>query len=171
MANNKLYAKMVKVGVVADTHLTTGVGLPQEMLNQFRDVDIIMHAGDLVSLAVLEPLKKIGPQVYAVYGNMDSAEVKHTLPEKQVITIKDFRLALIHGWGAPFNLMQAVREKFNDRPVDCIIYGHSHSPQNILDQGILYFNPGSPTDKFFAPYNSFGVLEIGKEIAGKIIRL
>ncbi len=38
--------------------------------------------------------------------------------------------------------------------------------------GIIYFNPGSSTDKVFAPYNSYGVLEIkDNKIIPHIIKL
>ena len=55
--------------------------------------------------------------------------------------------------------------------MDVIVFGHSHSPVNELRDGILFFNPGSPTDKIFAKYNSYGILTINKEIKGEIIRL
>lgn len=162
---------MVKVGVVSDTHIYNSEDLPAQLLNAFSNVDLILHAGDLVSLTVLEGLKKITPMIKAVWGNMDPPEVKRALPEREIIRIERFRIGLTHGSGAPFNLMKTVKEKFRNEKVDCIVYGHSHFPKNEINQGILYFNPGSPTDKFFAPYNSYGILEIDKKITGKIIRL
>lgn len=162
---------MVKIGVVSDTHLTSPKDLPQELVNAFADVDLILHAGDLVSLAILEKLKSIGPKVYAVCGNMDPADVKRALPEKEIVAIEQSRIGLTHGRGAQFNLMEAVKEKFKDEQLDCIVYGHSHAPRNEIHRGLLYFNPGSPTDKFFAPYNSYGILEVDKKITGKIIKI
>lgn len=162
---------MTKVGVLSDTHIHAASELPKQLLRAFKDADLILHAGDLVELAVLEELKKIGPEVKAVCGNMDAPNVKRALPEKEIIRIDQFRIGLTHGRGAPFNLMQTVREKFSDDGVDCIVYGHSHSPRNEIHQAILYFNPGSPTDKFFAPYNSYGILEIEKKIIGKITKI
>lgn len=162
---------MTKVGVLSDTHIYTGEELPKQLLRALGGVDLILHAGDLVKLVVLEELKKIGPEVKAVCGNMDQPDVKRALPEKEIIQINEFRIGLTHGRGAPFNLMQTVKERFYNDGVDCIVYGHSHSPRNEIHQGILYFNPGSPTDKFFAPYNSYGILEIDKKIEGKIIKI
>ena len=162
---------MVKIGVISDTHISTAEDLPNELQGAFVDADLILHAGDLVNLTILEELKKIGPEVRAVWGNMDSPDVKRALRDVEIIQIKQFRIGLTHGSGAPFNLMKTVKEKFKNEQVDCIVYGHSHSPRNEMHQGTLFFNPGSPTDKFFAPYNSYGILEIDKEIVGRIIKL
>ena len=162
---------MVKIGVISDTHLHSAEDLPKELLRILTGVEMILHAGDLVELDVLEGLKKISPKVHAVCGNMDSAKVKNSLPDEEVIQINQFRIGLTHGMGAPFNLMRTVKEKFKNKKVDCIVYGHSHMPQNKIHQGVFYFNPGSPTDKFFAPYNSCGILEIDKQISGKIVKL
>lgn len=161
----------MKIGIISDTHIPTPEDLPDEVLEALADTDLILHAGDLVSLAILAKLKEIGPEVKAVWGNMDPPEVKRTLPEKQLIQIKEFRIGLTHGSGAPAGLVEKVKEKFKGERIDCIVYGHSHSPVNEIHENILYFNPGSPTDKVFAPYNSYGILEIDKKITGRIIKL
>lgn len=162
---------MIKVGVISDTHISSFADLPEKILQDLSDANLILHAGDLVSLDVLRGLKGTGIKIYAVWGNMDPLEIKHLLPEKEIIQIDQFRIGLTHGIGAPPNLKKVVREKFKNEKIDCIVYGHSHSPNNEIDQGILYFNPGSPTDKFFAPYNSYGILLIDKDISGKIIKI
>ncbi|NQS99774.1 MAG: metallophosphoesterase family protein [Candidatus Omnitrophica bacterium] len=161
---------MVKIGVISDTHLTHYEDLPLKVQLALTEVDLILHAGDLNSLNVLEGLNKIGPEVHAVCGNMDPPEVKRALPERKIIKTGQFSIGLIHGRGAPVNLIKTVQEQFADEHLDCVVYGHSHSPHNQIHQGLLFFNPGSPTDRFFAPYNSYGILEIGKKITGKIIK-
>ncbi|MBN2097258.1 MAG: metallophosphoesterase family protein [Candidatus Omnitrophica bacterium] len=161
----------MKIGVISDTHLSTRWQLPEKLKQILAQADLILHAGDLVSLEVLEGLKKLGPEVKAVWGNMDPPEVRRALPEKQVIQFGGLRIGLAHGIGAPVNLIKTVQEQFKDDGLDCIVFGHSHSPCNEVRLGVLYFNPGSPTDKFFAPYNSFGILEIGQTINGRIIKL
>jgi hypothetical protein len=55
--------------------------------------------------------------------------------------------------------------------VDCLVYGHTHRPANEVRDGILFFNPGSATDKRFASRNTIGILEVGEKINGKIIEL
>ncbi|HTZ11350.1 MAG TPA: metallophosphoesterase family protein, partial [Candidatus Margulisiibacteriota bacterium] len=61
---------------------------------------------------------------------------------------------------------------FKDERADVIIFGHSHSPLNEKIGNTLYFNPGSATDKIFAPYNSYGVIEVNESgIKAKIVRI
>ena len=162
---------MVKIGVVSDTHINSFEDLPKKLLRAFEGLDIILHAGDLVNLSVFEGLKRLSPRVYAVWGNMDPPDVRRALPEKSIIQVKQFRIGLTHGRGTPFNLLPTIREIFKGEALHCIIYGHSHFAHNEFIQDILYFNPGSPTDKFFASHNSYGILQIDKKIVGKIIRI
>ena len=90
--------------------------------------------------------------------------------QKEVFNVGRVKVGLIHGYGAPANLVETVRGEFKD--VDAIIFGHSHSALNIVKDGILFFNPGSPTDKIFAQTNTYGILEVtGKKIEGKIVRI
>lgn len=160
----------MKIGVISDTHIPNAAReLPRSIYEHFKGVDLIVHAGDFVDLKVLEDLKSIQSRVIAVHGNMDPQEVRKCLPAKQVIEIDGFHLGLIHGSGAPSGLVDAVKREFED--VDVIVFGHSHSPLNEVKDGVLFFNPGSPTDKVFAPCNSVGILYVDKKIRGEIIRL
>ncbi|MFH0790346.1 MAG: metallophosphoesterase family protein [Candidatus Omnitrophota bacterium] len=162
---------MIKIGVVSDTHIHSIDNLPRIIIDSLKQMDLILHAGDFIDLDVLEGFKKINPQLKAVYGNMDSWAVRQALAEMEIICLDGIRIGLVHGSGAPANLMQTVADKFKGKDVNCIVYGHSHLPQNTVSRSILFFNPGSPTDKVFAPYNSFGILEVTKQIKGKIIKL
>jgi putative phosphoesterase len=162
----------VKIGVIADTHIPSQASqIPQKVLDDFKDADMIIHAGDLVSLAVLEKLKSICPDVRAVWGNMDPLEVRKKLSEKEIIEAGKYKIGLTHGYGAPNNLIPVLTQYFKDYKVDIIIFGHAHSSCNEKKGNILYFNPGSPTDKIFAPYNSYGIIEIGDKIEARIVKL
>ncbi|MBW2649122.1 MAG: metallophosphoesterase family protein [Deltaproteobacteria bacterium] len=55
--------------------------------------------------------------------------------------------------------------------VECIVYGHTHRAMNEVRDGILLFNPGSPTDQRFAKHNSVGILDVEEQITGRIICL
>jgi predicted phosphodiesterase len=77
----------------------------------------------------------------------------------------------MHGIGAPVNLIDVTTEAFKNDRVDAIIFGHSHNGLNMVKNGILYFNPGSPTDKVYAKVNSVGIIEVNDKIEGRIIEI
>ena len=126
-----------------------------------------MHAGDLVDLRVLDIFA--GFEVKAVSGNMDNTQVKEIYPEQLIIEIKGFTVGLVHGWGSPLGIEEKIIKKLGN--VNCLIYGHTHKPANYKKSGILFFNPGSAMDKRFADTRSIGILEIDKEIKGRIISI
>jgi uncharacterized protein len=158
----------IRIGVISDTHLT-GVDdkLKSKLSEQFRDVSLIVHAGDLIDLSVLQMFEN--KEVKAVFGNMDYPSVKEKLPEQLIFEIKGFKLALIHGWGTAWGLEKKLLERLGK--VDCIIYGHTHNPANHKIDDVLLFNPGSAVDKRFAASRTIGILEIDKGISGRIINI
>lgn len=159
----------MRIGVISDTHIPrTADWLPKRVCDDLKDVDLILHAGDLTEIEVLEKLNKLAP-TRAVYGNMDNGVVQSALPLKDIIEVGRFKIGLIHGSGPPFRLIDRIGREFDG--VDVIVFGHSHSPKNEKRANILFFNPGSPTDRVFARYNSFGILEVNDTIEGKIIKL
>lgn len=151
----------MKIGIVSDTHVTSLAELPEKLLSALAEVELIIHAGDFISIDVLEGLKRLG-EVKAVQGNMDSAELKRILPERELLEIEGKRIGIIHGWGSPYGIDDRVGSMFKE--VDAIVYGHSHYSQNELKNGVLFFNPGKAR-------NSFGILTVGQEISGQIIKL
>lgn len=160
----------MKIGVVSDTHIPERASeIPPQLFTTFKGVDLIIHAGDLVSLDAIEQLKKIAP-VKAVHGNMDTQEVRRVLPEKEIITVGKFKIGIVHGDGPPEQLMGWVKKAFPEK-LDAIIFGHAHRPLCEKQGGVLFFNPGSATDTIFAPYRSCGILEINDTIKGTIVRL
>jgi hypothetical protein len=163
------FEETMKVGVLSDTHIPTGVpALPEAVSTIFRGVDLIIHAGDIVQLSVLDHLRAIAP-VEAVSGNMDDEEVQLRLPAKKILQLGRFKVGLIHGKYKIDRQREMIRHEFDD--VDLIIYGHSHAPFWGKMDGVLFLNPGSPTDKRYAPYNSVALLDVNDELAAEIIRI
>ena len=145
----------MKIGLISDTHLSSGV-IPQEVINAFQGVELILHAGDLVTLPTLRGLEAIAP-VTAVQGNMDMPSVRLSLPPKSVIEVESRRIGLIHGHhvphpnqvlSPPLNLEimhQYLLSEFADEVIDCIVYGHTHQAHLETYHGVLIINPGSAT--------------------------
>ena len=67
----------------------------KEFLKSFENVDYIIHAGDLVELAVVDELEQIAP-VLAVHGNMDGLEVANALPRLNSLKVFDWKIGVIH---------------------------------------------------------------------------
>ena len=160
----------MKILVLSDTHIPIAAQeLPDEIYKAIEGVDMIFHAGDFIDASVLEKLKSL-KETKAVCGNMDPKELCMTLNIKEVINIGKFKVGLIHGYGAPSEIMPTVRREFDK--INALVFGHSHAAMNIKKDGVLYFNPGSPTDKIFASKNSYGILEVTDEkIEGAIIEI
>jgi putative phosphoesterase len=159
----------MKVGVLSDTHVPAAArALPPAIFELFAGVDLILHAGDIVEFSVLEELRVIAP-VEAVAGNMDETAVHLGLPAKKVLALGKFTVGLIHGKYRIDVQREMIRKEF-DR-VDLIVYGHSHMPFWGEVGGVLFLNPGSPTDNLHAPYHSVAILHVGDELTAEIIRL
>src|SRR3989338_501411 len=108
----------MKIGVVADTH---SLALPKQMLDDFKNVDLIIHAGDFCSTEVIEKLKKI-KEVAGVWGNMDGQEVRRIFPRKKIIKQGKFTIGLFHGEGPPQTLLKVVEGEFKDTKVAAVIF-------------------------------------------------
>ena len=162
----------IRVGVIADTHLTDR---PEDRrllaglaARHFHDAALILHAGDIVVPELLTAF--LPTPVYAVRGNMDPAT--GDTPPKRVITVGGLRIGLIHGWGAPAGIVARILPEFSGTSLDCLVFGHTHTPCLERRGGLLLFNPGSATDRRRMAWESVGLLEIeAGRIEGRIIPL
>ncbi|MFE4525480.1 metallophosphoesterase family protein [Cytobacillus firmus] len=155
---------VIKILILSDTHMPKkSKQLPGVLLNEMNGCDLIIHAGDWQSIELYEKLKKYAP-VEGVYGNTDNDELRVILKEKILLEKKGFKIGVVHGHGKGKTTEKRSIEAFDDEEVDAIIFGHSHIPVKKRHNGIILFNPGSPTDKRRQPNYSFGILEITDEL-------
>ncbi len=158
----------MKIGVVSDTH---SLELPAQMLQDFRGVDLILHAGDFCSWRDVEQLQKI-KEVCAVHGNMDEPNICRFFPRRQILKLERLSIGMFHGEGRGDVVLEKVKQEFVNDNLDCVIFGHSHQAFCNVEGQRLYFNPGSPNDAFSSKYCSYGILEvIGKKVRGRIIKV
>lgn len=147
-----------RIGVISDTHIPRRAPrVPDAALDYFADVELILHAGDLSTLAVLDQLAAYAP-VEAVQGNVESPEVIHTLPLKREIVVAGIGIGLIHNLGERKHYIRNARREF---PSACVvIFGHSHVPHIEGAPGLLLLNPGSATDRRRQPVCTIARLTI-----------
>ncbi|MEC2344783.1 metallophosphoesterase family protein [Paenibacillus barengoltzii] len=152
----------MRIGVVSDTHIPRrGSELPVKLRQTFRTCDMIFHLGDWVTMEVYEQLRAIAP-VEGVAGNNDPNDIIRKFGWHKVLELGGRRIGLTHGHlpGGGHGAKNNAERVFAGQPVDAVLFGHSHKPYLAESGGILWFNPGSPTDKRREPKYSFGVLEI-----------
>lgn len=149
----------MRIGVLSDTHIPGRArAVPATILEAFAGADLILHAGDLVSRAVLEVLRGVAP-VHAVAGNNDPPDLVAELGTVKLLELGGFRIGLTHGHvGTGSTTLKRALSQFSE--VDCVVFGHSHQP--VIDRvgQTLVFNPGSATDRRRAPACSYGFLII-----------
>jgi uncharacterized protein len=126
----------MKVGIIADTH---GLLRP-EVLDHFRGVEHILHAGDIGDADILLALETVAP-VTAVWGNTDGWGLRGQVPEVANLVLEGVHVAVIHGqqWGAPTPERAAAAFP----KAGMVVFGHSHRPVIERVGTVLAVNPGS----------------------------
>lgn len=160
-----------KIGVISDTHIPHFKKLPAAIWEHFAGAELIIHAGDLSILSVLDELETIAP-VVAVQGNVEYEEVILKLPIKREIVVGFCRIGIVHILGDSHNRVKVARQEFPEARV--VVFGHSHIPYNQEHDGQLLFNPGSATDRRRQPRCSIGLLYVDdeeKSVRGEIVWL
>ena len=157
----------MRLGVISDTH---GM-LRREVFAVFKEVDHILHGGDIGRLDLLVELEAIAP-VTAVYGNSDDFEILGKLPQVAELELEGFLITVTHGdqFGSP--TPAKLHEAFPGAEI--IVYGHSHKPLlELVDKTVTVMNPGGAGAPRFNLKPSVGILELEPGIPprGRIVSL
>jgi putative phosphoesterase len=152
------------IAVISDTHMPRGARrLPDACIDRIAAADLLLHAGDVMTLEVLRELEAIGPPVAAVHGNMDTAELRRLLPAERVVEADGARIAMVHDAGPRTGRLERMRRRFGDRAA-ALVFGHSHLPlHERAADGFQIFNPGSPTERRRAPTHTMGMARVEAE--------
>ena len=150
------------VGLISDTH-----GLMRaEALAALADVEMILHAGDVGSFAVLRELQGIAP-VHAVVGNTDDPILG--LPPQVHLTLDGLKIHMSHGHETGSPTPDSLVKRYS---ADVIIYGHTHKPLITTRGRTLVINPGAAGPRRFHLQPSVGLLRIKSGVAtAEIIEL
>jgi putative phosphoesterase len=132
------------IGVISDTHIPERASkIPEMVFKTFEDVDIILHAGDLVSLTVRKQLEELAP-TKCVMGNMDRYHGLN-LPKQMFLEVDGVRIGLNHGEVYPRGDTQQLRYIGLEMEVEFLITGHTHWSFIHELKDMVLLNPGSPT--------------------------
>ena len=164
----------MRIGLLSDTHVPVPVKeLPvAELTEAFRGVDLILHAGDIYDLSVLNDLERIAP-VLSARGDDDYGATARDerVQEKHILKLGDQIVWLVHQ--RPFVPIMSrdwwqstTNPEHNEfgKP-NIIVFGHEHRTVMETVSGVLFVNPGSPT---FLHYQhglgTYGILDIDSSI-------
>jgi len=147
------------VAVLSDTHAPRHwKTMPVRVAEIVTGVDLILHAGDVCVPQVLDELAAFAP-VRVVLGNNDGFDIAAWgAPEKIELDLDGLAVAMIHDSGPAQGRIRRMRRRFPE--ADLVVYGHSHIPMDLTENGLRIFNPGSATDRRRQPHGTVGLLQI-----------
>lgn len=147
---------IARVGLISDTHMPERcLALPETLAGVFDDVDLILHAGDVGELWVLDQLSQLAP-VVAVQGNDETADAQRELPYQGLLTVAGLRILLWHSHYP--DRVDEMNSRLSDemlpklaRSVDrgrraganVVVFGHWHIPLVYEQEGVTVINPGA----------------------------
>jgi putative phosphoesterase len=141
--------------LISDTHARP---LPQQVWDEVDRADVVVHAGDWVSAALLDELETRGVTVLACWGNNDGPDLRARLPEVARAELEGVRLAVTHETGGRDGRERRALAAFPD--TDVLVFGHSHIPWDTTEGGLRLLNPGSATDRRREPVCTYMTVEL-----------
>ena len=139
---------MHRIAVISDTHNL----LRPEVVEIIRTCEVIVHAGDISTLDILDRLEELKP-LYIVRGNNDSGDWASGLP--QVLTFDLF--------GRTVCMTHIKRNIPQDHKADLVIYGHSHRYSCTKEGDAVFLNPGSCGPRRFNQEITMAILTLTDE--------
>lgn len=158
------------IGLISDTHIPDRMKeLPEKVFEAFKDVDMILHAGDITSPDVIEELNNIAPTI-AIQGNTDRI-VGLDLEKSAVIDAGELKIGVIHGEVYPRADTQQLQYLAKELGADILVSGHSHQPKVEQVEDVLLLNPGSPTVPRLADRTVMLLKIEGKEVDVELVKV
>ena len=164
----------MRVVVLSDTHAPRRwKSCPPAVAAHLDQADVILHAGDVCTVDVLDELSAWAP-VHAVRGNNDGPDIAEWgAPADLQLDLAGLRLAMVHDSGPATGRGARLRRRYPE--ADLVVFGHSHIPLDQTHGGVggalRIFNPGSPTDRRRQPHGTVGLLDIhdGRLTSARIV--
>lgn len=146
--------------LISDTHVPRRArDLPEPVWREIDRADVVVHAGDWVSVDLLDAIERRATRLIGVAGNNDGPELHRRLPEVARAELGGLRLAVVHETGQAKGREQRCAAAYPD--ADVLVFGHSHIPfDGVATTGLRLLNPGSPTDRRRQPHHTYLTAEI-----------
>jgi uncharacterized protein len=155
-----VHAAPAVIGVISDTH---GLLRP-EALTALEGSRYIIHAGDIGDPFILSRLAEIAA-VTAVRGNVDGSAWARKIPPTNVLELGGVSIYILHD-------LSQLDLKPEAAGFSAIVSGHSHRPKQELQNGVLYFNPGSAGPRRFKLPVTLGRLFVNDDgVRGELVNL
>jgi putative phosphoesterase len=137
--------------------------LPAPVWDAVDAADVVVHAGDWVSVELLDALEARAQRLVGVFGNNDGAALRARLPEVARVELGGVRFAVVHETGAAGGRERRCAAAYPD--VDVLVFGHSHIPWDTTatrrdGSALRLLNPGSPTDRRRQPTFTWMTAEV-----------
>tara|TARA_B100000212_G_scaffold209241_1_gene158008 strand:- start:46679 stop:47170 length:492 start_codon:yes stop_codon:yes gene_type:complete len=159
------------VGVVSDTHNNlVNIEKIITIFNQ-RQVDFVVHTGDITNAKSLERFLDLKCDLYGVYGNNDTYEIgleevanKHDFKFQNpplLLRKSDKEIAIFH---EPDEIEKFLIDK---KSIDVVLHGHTHRHRQEIINNVLFFNPGESAGMIKGK-NAVGILNL-KDLSAETI--
>jgi putative phosphoesterase len=145
----------VRLLLIADTHVPKRArDLPARVWDEVDRADVVLHAGDWVSVALLDALTERATRLIGCWGNNDGPDLRTRLPEVATATVEGVRFTVVHETGGAAGRNERMSRRYPD--TDVLVFGHSHIPWDATSSTALrLLNPGSPTDRRRQPHCTY----------------
>lgn len=145
----------MRIVLISDTHVPHRArDLPAPVWEQVAAADAVIHAGDWVSVDLLDELESRSARLVGCWGNNDGPALRERLPERAEVTLGGVRFTVVHETGSSKGREERVAALYPD--TDVLVFGHSHIPwDTTAASGLRLLNPGSPTDRRRQPFHTY----------------
>lgn len=154
--------------LISDTHLPhRGTDLPAPVWDAVDAADVVIHAGDWVSVDLLDRLDERATRLVGCWGNNDGSELRARLPERADVTLAGVRFTVVHETGAATGREARMASRYPE--TDVLVFGHSHIPWDAsAATGLRLLNPGSPTDRRRQPHCTYMTAAVDGGTLGEV---
>ncbi len=132
------------IGIMSDSHDNIDAIRRAVKIFNKGDLELVIHAGDLISPFTALEFQKLDPELVAIYGNNDGERAGLKNAYKEICILDDFKEISVEGW--KFSIIHGTNSSIVDSlarsgKYDVVVRGHTHKLE-ILNGKTMVINPG-----------------------------